>query len=318
MLDDFKDEQPIVYKVFTNSLKKNKYSHAYLFELNGYSKGLDIALAFAKFLLCPHNYSNNNLCENCVQCHNIDTNNFLEIKIIQADGQWIKKEQLEELQREFMTKSLIGNKKIYIIKEAERLNTSAANSLLKFLEEPPEGIVAILLTNNMYQLLNTIISRCQILSFKKNNSFNGKNTSIEYIGKYLYSDEEAYNSFINDIGISYIDEIIEYISFFEKNKEKTIVYKNKEFIEMFNDRKKITIAFEMLILYYKDVLNQLLGLDCEYYGDYKASMQEIITNNDLSSISSKIKVLVDLSINIKFNLNANLLMDKLVILLSEV
>ena len=318
MLDDFKDEQPIVYKVLTNSLKKNKYSHAYLFELNGYSKGLDMALAFAKFLLCPHNYTNNKNCTNCPQCHNIDSNNFLEIKIIEADGQWIKKEQLEELQRQFITKSLTGNKKIYIIKEADRLNVSAANSLLKFLEEPPEGIIAILLTNNMYQLLNTIISRCQILTFKKSVSHNKSESSIERIGKYLYSDEESYNTFVNENGISLVDEIVEYVNFVEINKEQTIIYKNKEFTELFNDRKKINIAFNLLVLYYKDILNKMLGLDCEYYNDYEKSMISIIDNNNLNSISSKIKILVDLSINIKYNLNANLLMDKLVIMLSEV
>ena len=40
MLDDFKEEQNIVYKILINQLKNNKYSHAYLFETNGYSKGL--------------------------------------------------------------------------------------------------------------------------------------------------------------------------------------------------------------------------------------------------------------------------------------
>lgn len=318
MLDDFKNEQSIVYKVLTNSLKKNKYSHAYLFELNGYPKGLDMALAFAKFLLCPNGYTNNKYCSNCSQCHNIDSNNFLEIKIIEADGQWIKKEQLEDLQRQFMTKSLIGNKKIYIIKEAERLNVSAANSLLKFLEEPPEGIVAILLTNNMYQLLNTIISRCQILTFKKYIANYEVESSIERIGKYLYSEEESYNNFVKEIGKSFIDEIIEYSQFIEQKKFQTIIYKNKEFVELFNDRKKIKIAFNLLILYYKDILNKMLGLNCEYYIDYEDSMVEIVNTNNLNSISTKIKILVDLSVNIKFNLNANLLMDKLVIMLSEV
>lgn len=318
MLDDFKDEQPIVYKVLTNSLKKGKYSHAYLFELNGYTKGLDIALAFAKFLLCPQGYTNYSYCADCPQCHNIDSNNFLEIKIIEAEGQWIKKEQLEELQRQFMTKSLIGNKKVYIIKEAERLNVSAANSLLKFLEEPPEGIIAILLTNNMYQLLNTIISRCQILTFTKSLAKSNTETSVEHIGKYLYSDDESYNIFVNEVGISFIDQIVEYAQFIEKNKYQTIIYKNKEFIELFNDRKKLSVAFNLLILYYKDILNKKLELKCEYYYDYEDSMISIINNNDLYSLSAKIKILVDLCINIKFNLNANLLMDKLVIMLSEV
>ena len=318
MLDDFKDEQPIIYKILTNSIKKDKFSHAYLFELNGYSKGLDLALAFAKFLLCPNNYSNNEKCNGCMQCHNIDNNNFLEIKVIDTDGQWIKKEQLEELQREFMTKSIVGNKKVYIINNAEKLNVSSSNSLLKFLEEPPEGIIAILITNNMYQLLNTIISRCQILSFKKNNGILEDNSSLNKISHYLFSDKESLEKFVNEDGENYINTVISYIEFLEKRKTEAIAYKNKEFLGVFSDRKSLNLAFDLFVLYYKDVLNNLLGLGYEYFNDYASELDKVSSLNDMETISKKIKILIDLSINIKFNLNANLLVDKLVIKFSEV
>ena len=317
MLDDYKNEQPIVYKILTNSIRKDRYSHAYLFELNGYSKGFDLARAFAKFLLCPNNYSNCENCNGCSQCTKIDTNNFLEFKIIDTDGQWIKKEQLEELQREFMNKSIVGNKKVYIINHAEKLNASSSNSILKFIEEPPEGIIAILLTDNMYQLLNTIISRCQIISFKKN-KYEDTNNSIEKIGKYLFNDATTYDEFINNDAIKYIDTIIEYITFIEKRKEEAIIYKNKEFIEVFNDRKKLSIAFELLVLYYKDVLNKKLNLNVEYFNDYIDSIEYLCDEISKEDISKKIKIIVDSSINIKYNLNANLLIDKVSILLSEV
>lgn len=317
MFDNYTLEQPIVYKILTNSIKKNKYSHAYLFELNGYSKGLDLAIAFAKFLLCPHNYSNNNECNDCPQCHNIDSNNFLELKIIEADGQWIKKEQLEELQREFITKPLIGSKKIYIINGAEKLNVSASNSLLKFIEEPPEGVVAILLTDNIYQLLNTIVSRCQIISFKKNN-YVKCDDYITKIAYYLFNDKESMDNFINDYGQSYLDFIDEYITFLENKKMETIIYKNKNFIDLFNDRKKINIAFQLMTLYYKDILNYHLGLPIEFYGDYIDSIKKISSNVTDNYLSNIIKIIVDLNILIKYNINANLIIDKLVIKISEV
>ncbi len=316
MLDEFIEEQPIIYRVLKNATTKDKYSHAYLFELNGYDKGLEMALAFAKFLLCPHNYTNNQECANCRQCHNIDTGNFLEIKVISTDGQWIKKEQLEDLQQQFMKKSLIGNKKIYIINEAEKLNTYAANALLKFLEEPPEGIIAILLTNNMYQLLDTIVSRCQILSFKKNNKH--FDSSIQTIGSYLFSDNTSYQQFISEDGKTYLTAVDEYISFLEKKKLDTIIYRNKSFLEQFNDRKKLSVAFELFVLYYKDVLNKMLGIECQYFKDFSSQLDEIVAINNVDSVSSKLKILTTLKANIKYNLNMNLLMDKLVILISEV
>ena len=129
MLDSFIEEQPIAYKILKNSIINNKVSHAYIIESNGYSKSFDLALSFAKYLLCPNNYTNNSSCEDCGQCLKINNNEFLELKIIEADGQWIKKSQLEELQLDFSKKSVVGNKKIYIIKDADKLNVSSSNSL---------------------------------------------------------------------------------------------------------------------------------------------------------------------------------------------
>lgn len=311
MLDDYKDVQPIIYKTLINSLKNNRISHAYLFELNGYSKGFDVALAFAKFLMCPKCISNRNNCDNCNQCDLIDDRNFLELKIIDTDSQWIKKEQLEELQREFMTKSLISDRKVYIINNAEKLNVSASNSLLKFLEEPPNGIVAIIVVDNINQLLNTITSRCQILSFRKN--IEQSNKSIEKIGKYLFNDTKQYEEFISSYGNEVINEVVDYISYFENNKEDTIIYKNKQFLQFFDDRKKIIVAFELFILYYKDVLNNLLNLNFDYFFDYFDEIDITSKKNNIKTIIYKIKILVNMQSNIKYNLNSTLLMDKLVI-----
>ena len=51
-------------------------------------------------------------------------------------------------------------------KEADKLNMSSANTILKFLEEPEDDIVAILVANNRYAVIETILSRCQVLSLK--------------------------------------------------------------------------------------------------------------------------------------------------------
>ena len=159
MFEDYALEQPIIYKMIENQINNDKLSHAYLIDANGYSKSLDFSVALANNILSKTNNTE-------------QKDNILELKIIEAEGQWIKKNQLEELQLEFSKKSILGNKRIYIINEAEKLNQSSSNSLLKFLEEPEEGILAILITNNINQMLDTIISRCQILKLK--------NISIDY------------------------------------------------------------------------------------------------------------------------------------------
>ena len=319
MLDDFKEEQAIMYKLLCNSVNKNKASHAYLLEFNGYQRGFDFALALAKYLLCPNKYTNNELCGNCTQCSAIDSDNFIELKIIEPDGQWIKKEQLEELQKEFSKKALIGNKKIYIIRGAEKLNNASANSILKFLEEPLEGIIAILTTENIHQVLGTIKSRCQILSLvRTKNSETNRNTK-QILSNITYTTKEEIENFnSNEESDDKIIALIEYINYVERNKNKAIIYKNKPLLEVFSDKKQLEIAFSWMILYYKDVLNVKLNKNLECFFDYEEYIKDIALNNTLISICKKIEILVELSEKIKFNVNNNMLMDKLVIKLSEV
>ena len=161
MLDGYKNSQPIVYKILKNAIINDKVSHAYLIETGGFYDSFNFTMSFVKSLLCPLNNFTKENCSNCHQCEVIDSGNFPEIEIIAPDGLWIKKEQLQNLQKEFGTKALIGNKRVYIIKQADRLNKSAANSILKFLEEPDNNLIAILLADNIYNVLSTIRSRCQ-------------------------------------------------------------------------------------------------------------------------------------------------------------
>ena len=73
----------------------------------------------------------------------------------------IKIEAVRELQHQLSLTSTGGNYKAVIIDEAERMNVTAQNALLKTLEEPNARVVLILMAQNERKLLPTIISRCQ-------------------------------------------------------------------------------------------------------------------------------------------------------------
>ena len=158
MLEEYEKKEPIIYRQISNSIK-NGLSHAYLFELNDNIYAYEMIMSFVKKVLSN---GDDNVAKR------IDDGNYPELKHIFPDGQLIRKEQLEELQKSFSTISLENDKRFYIIHDSEKLNVAAANSLLKFLEEPSDGIIAILLTNNINLMLKTIVSRCQILTFSKN------------------------------------------------------------------------------------------------------------------------------------------------------
>ena len=313
MLDDFILEQNIVYKILKNSIKNNKCSHAYIIETNGYSKGLDLAIAFSKSLLCPNSFSNSENCTNCSQCSNIDKNEFMELKIISAEGQWIKKNQLEELQNEFSKKSIYSNKKVYIINEAEKLNEASANSILKFLEEPEENIIAILVTNNSNQLLNTIVSRCQILSLKNKLMIENLNTK-EKIAHYLYNNAEEIQKYITDENSdTNIEKVIEFVEYYEKNHLNSLIYVNKLWNNYFKERVEIFNAITLMLLFYKDVFNLKINKRVEIFNNYVNKLNFVCENNTIDELTNKINVIIDLRKKIKFNVNSNLLMDKLII-----
>ncbi len=170
-----------------NIIKHNKISHAYIFEVCNYEKDLILINNFIKIILCQNgcvSFEKLN-CGKCNLCNLIDNCNYPDIKYIEPDGKDIKKEQLVDIIKDYGNKSLFNNKRVYVIKEAERLNMYAANTLLKFLEEPADDVIAILLTTNRYKIIDTILSRCQVLTVGDEKIdieyFDNTNNFISYI-----------------------------------------------------------------------------------------------------------------------------------------
>ena len=312
MLDDYQNSQPITYRILKNAIINDKYSHAYLFETNGFNDSFNFILAFVKSLLCPHKKLNKKDCPSCHQCQVIDSGNFPEIKIINPDGLWIKKEQLRELQSEFKEKALIGNKRIYIINHAEKLNKSAANSILKFLEEPEGNIVAILITDNTYSVLETIVSRCQVLRLKESSNKKSQN-EIETIKNIICLNHEDRETIIasEDIDLK-IQKIFDFVNYYEIHHLDTLLYMNKVWNEYIKTKEEMIDAFDIMIMYYKDVINYKVGNKMEIFTDDK-NITKIAEKNKLKDLCRKLKVIMDKKQNIRYNANTNLLMDKLII-----
>ncbi len=312
MLDEFVEEQKIVCTILKNAVSKNKYSHAYLFETNGYRNANQIALAFAKYLLCPNHYANSSKCVNCTQCNLIDQNTFSEIQIIEPDGMWIKKEQLDQLQKEFIKTAVQSQFRVYIIHNAEKMNAHAANSILKFLEEPAPNIIAILVTDNMYQLLDTIVSRCQIISFAKNDESN--HSMIEKIMDFIYLPDAMDKPQVEE----YIEIVTHFIEYLESKGKDTLLNIQSLWHSVINDRDKTLMSFEMMLLFYKDILNVKFNRPIEFYDDYEKKIKEIALKNKVQNLTQKLIIINQLKEKIKYNVNLNLLIDELILEMGSV
>lgn len=188
-MDEIVDYNEKFVGVIDNIISFNKLSHAYIIEVNDYDSDYLLVEAFVKLILCKNNVKkvSDLNCDKCEICRLVDEGNYPDVLVVEPDGKEIKKGQLLDLQKEYNNKSMLDSNRVYIIKEADKLNLSAANSILKFLEEPEDNIVAILLTKNRYQIIDTILSRCQIIALKRktppNVDFDKALTFIKYMLK---------------------------------------------------------------------------------------------------------------------------------------
>ena len=302
MLEDYKEKQPLFYNQISKIIKSDKISHAYLIETNDCPYGFDIAMSLSKSFLCQK--KDNSHCSSCNICLNIDTNNYPDLKIIETDSKMIKKEQLLELQKEFSVKPLYGKYLIYIIKNAELLNRSSANTILKFLEEPSPNIIAILLTNNIYNCLDTIISRCQVLSLIKEEKINNN------IFKKIYektSPNEEFNLFVE----KQIINIMEFYEKLEKDKTKLIA-----FYDVFSLTDKIDILFDIGIKLYIDILNYKLKRKIEYFENNIDIIKNISNFNEFNDIIRKIEIINDFQKKSSYNVNKELFINNFIITFS--
>jgi DNA polymerase III delta prime subunit len=107
-------------------------------------------------------------CGTCSSCERALNGNFLDFKEIQTekDSQTLKIDQFREIKESQGYSSFSGSYRVFLINESERLTTQAANSLLKILEEPPQGWVFLLTVTDSSLLPTTIVSRCQALRLK--------------------------------------------------------------------------------------------------------------------------------------------------------
>ena len=142
---------------------------------------LDLAVNFARGLLCQQPGTSGIACGQCSSCHWFEQNTHPDYRLLQPealalDGEetetgkkpskQISIEQIRGLADFFGMSSHQGGRRVIIIHPTETMNKNAANALLKSLEEPPPGVLFILVSHKSQQLLPTIVSRCLSISLQ--------------------------------------------------------------------------------------------------------------------------------------------------------
>ncbi|GAB2719121.1 DNA polymerase III subunit delta' [Paenibacillus thermoaerophilus] len=150
-------------RLLQNGLRNRTLAHAYVFAGPPGTGKLETALTLAQALFCER--GGDEPCGQCRECRRMEHGNHPDLYRIGPDGASIKIDQIRELQKQFAYRASEAPAKVYVIESADRMTVQAANSLLKFLEEPQTPALAVLITDNANALLPTIRSRAQLVPF---------------------------------------------------------------------------------------------------------------------------------------------------------
>ncbi|WP_353893321.1 DNA polymerase III subunit [Proteinivorax hydrogeniformans] len=150
------------FKKVTNH---NQLSHCYIIHGNKGTGKKTISRKIAQIIACSKNG-----CGHCRTCQNILGGSHPDVLMYRNDGKNVKLENISEFKNGGKFSPLEISKKILILEDTEMLTPQAANSILTMIEEPPEYLVIILLTNNLDKVLPTVKSRAvpfKIMPLKK-------------------------------------------------------------------------------------------------------------------------------------------------------
>ena len=261
------------------------FSHAYIFNTNSLPKSFICAKVFAKKIICNQIYDDN--CnKDCDICYKIDNNIFDDLYIINPKTISINTEEIDKLMEYMKTKSLRANgNRVYIIYGYERLSRDVSNKILKFLEEPQENIYGILLTENIDNILSTIISRCQIIN--------------------LYFEKDENNDELLNTAVLFLIKIKEKLN-------ESIAYTNELLSYVNNDRVMMYDFFEVIEKIFSNIIKKTMKKDYEEkYIIKEYSGCEIDNLINILDITNNLKKLI------KKNINLNLLIDRYIIEVSK-
>ena len=317
------NNQPIIYKTFTNSFKNHTLSHAFLLTGNPGTPLFEVAKYLAKSILCDD--PSPLACNNCITCLRVESENYPDIITLDGSKSTIGKDDVLNIESRF-EKTAFEEKgiMIYIINLVENMTLQAVNSVLKFLEEPESEVYAFLTTNNVNNVLPTIVSRCQTLPLK---SVPRDRVISDAMGLFIEQDDaELLSYFYNDSELIYdfLQDEDNSSNYFEAKKafnglldtmsggtyKDVIYYSQKEIIPLIKTKEELRFFVDLLSQAYEDILNIISNreISLKSYGTILTTL-----SNKLPHIEDSLIEILKTRNTVNLNVNIGLLIDHLII-----
>ncbi|KKE77570.1 DNA polymerase III subunit delta' [Oceanobacillus caeni] len=313
--------QPLASKIITNSIKKDRVSHAYLIHGERGTGKEEIAIILAKVLFCM-DLNGIEPCNECINCKRIESHNHPDVHWIEPEGKSIKKEQVENLQKEFTYSGLESNRKVYVIKDADTLTVNASNRILKFLEEPTRQTTAIMITENSQAILPTIRSRCQIIDLKPLNPVSFQNKLLENGLK----KQEAilFSALTNNLQEAiewskdqWFEEarklVIQLVEMFSTKPEDVYLFIHSHLIPLLKERKDQEKFLDLLLLAFKDILYYHIGNENEpiFYQSTDVLLEKAAMSFSEEQIIDNLNAILKAKRKLKQNVQPTLVFEQL-------
>ncbi|MDG5789962.1 DNA polymerase III subunit delta' [Evansella sp. AB-P1] len=318
--------QSNVVKMLSNSLKKDRLAHAYLFEGPRGSGKKDVAKVLAKSLFCM-NKNGINPCLLCVHCKRIDSGNHPDVHFISTEGQAIKVDQIRHLKKEFSFRGVESEKKVYIVEDAEKMTVNAANSILKFLEEPDGMAVAILMTTQYHRILKTIVSRSQVLSFapliperlvKKLVEEGINEGDARIVSQITYDLEEGIQLCQDNWIADARSKVIQLIDEIYLRPKYAFITLQEGWMTFFKEKKDMQLGLDLLMIWYRDVLRFQVGHHEQLvYIDQQNKLQDQSLKISQRKLGSNLQAVMNAKRRLDANTAPQLLMEQLLLRLQE-
>lgn len=150
-------------KALSSSVNSGRFPHAAILEDEDSERLMDTAKTLAAALVCS---GDDKPCGRCINCLKARSDSHPDIKIFEPDPKTnnFKVETVREIRSDAYIVANEADRKVYILKDAQNMLVPAQNALLKVLEEPPEGVCFLLLTDDKNVFLQTVLSRCAVFS----------------------------------------------------------------------------------------------------------------------------------------------------------
>ena len=288
--------QPQAVSMLQKSLRNNRIAHAYLFSgEQGIGKS-SCAVSLAQALNCVHGGEDG--CGECPVCQKIMRFSSIDFRMIEPKGaaEVITIDDIRELRREIRLAPVEGKYKVFYIKDADRMNEQSSNALLKVLEEPPEESVLILSTTRPHLLLPTVLSRCQVIYFRP-----------EFIAG-LSEERERVITWLKENAGAEIEKIIslaEEVAGRPGGSGQT-------------RKKKLLIFLEIILSWYRDMLNIVVGAEQLFNDDCAQELRErAFCLSDVQLVAA-LKIILQAQEWIELNANPRLVLEVMLLKLKKV